>query len=124
MSTHAEILAAIKAHRRAVAEYAQADEPRQMAGWRLLAMRPQCREGALAFFGYLATLEDELEPGLAQMAAVCLDRLGKGPSLPTDSRQRNKRDPSGMCCNARKVIRGPAQWFSRHEEHTVLKGPA
>jgi hypothetical protein len=75
MSTHAEILAAIKAHRRAVAEYAQADEPRQMAAWGLMKVWPQDRQGALAFFGYLATLEDELEPGLAQMAAVILDRL-------------------------------------------------
>ena len=77
MSSHAEILTAIEAHRRAVAQFDYADEPRQMAGWRLIGMWPECREGALAFFGYLATLEDELEPGLVQMAAVCLDRLGK-----------------------------------------------
>jgi hypothetical protein len=97
MTTHSEIVAAIEAHRSAVAQYDYADEPRQMAGWRLLAMRPQCWKGAVAFFGYLATLEDELEPGLAQMAAVCLDRL------------------TGC-----KVIKGPAQWFSHHN---VLKGP-
>ena len=47
MSSDADLLAAIEAHRRAVVEYDYADEPRQMAGWRLLAMRPQCWAGAL-----------------------------------------------------------------------------
>jgi hypothetical protein len=75
MSTHSEIIAAIESHRRAVAQYDYADEPRQLAGWRLLGMWPQDREGAILFFGYLATLGDELEPGLAQSAAVIADRL-------------------------------------------------
>jgi hypothetical protein len=69
MSSHDEIRAAIKAHRRDVAEHdygraATADgvPPHSYA--------PRCLDGAIAFFSY-RDLGNELEPGLAEMAAVC-----------------------------------------------------
>jgi hypothetical protein len=87
------ILTAIEDHRRACVEHEYAEEPRQQAAYRLMAMRPQCLDGAIAFFGYLATLGDELEPGLAEMAAVCASNAQKVAQS--------------------QVIKGPSQWWSR-----------
>jgi hypothetical protein len=74
MSTLDEINAAIEAHRAAVAAHERAHEVREMAAHRLCAMRPSNRASAIAMFEYLATLGNELEPGIAQMADLVLSR--------------------------------------------------
>jgi hypothetical protein len=86
LSTLDEINAAIEAHRAAV-------QAQQEAANALCGHRPQCLDGALAFFGYLATLEVELT-WIAQMAAVCY-----GNALKAKER--------------RKVVRGPATWWAK-----------
>ena len=70
MSSRDEIQAAIEAHRRAVAAVEAAQDAREQAVNRLCDHRPSCLDGALDFFGYLATLQDELT-SIAEMSAVC-----------------------------------------------------
>jgi hypothetical protein len=89
MSTHDEIQAAIEAHRQAIAAHERAHEVREMAAHRLCAMRPSNNDDAIALFEYLATLGNELEPGIAQMADLRLGRFMK-----------------------QKVVKGPDSWWS------------
>jgi hypothetical protein len=96
MATLDEIQAAIEAHRRAVAAHERAHEVREMAAHRLCAMRPSNNDDAVALFEYLATLENELEPGLSQMADLCLGRL-----------------VDHLCLAERKVVKGPERWWPR-----------
>jgi hypothetical protein len=56
---------------RACAALNAAVEVRRLAGVRLCQQRPSSLDGAVAFFSYLASLGDELEPGLAEMASAC-----------------------------------------------------
>jgi hypothetical protein len=86
LSTLDEINAAIEAHRRAV-------QAQQEAANRLCAMRPQCLDGALAFFHYLSTLQGELT-WIAEMSAVCY-----GNALKAAER--------------RKVVKGPDRWWPK-----------
>jgi hypothetical protein len=72
MSSNDEIQAAIEAHRRAVAAHERAHEVRETAAHRLCAMRPSNNDDAVAVFEYLATLGNELEPGIAGMADLVL----------------------------------------------------
>jgi hypothetical protein len=96
MATLDEVQAAIEAHRRAVAAHELAHEVREMAAHRLCAMRPSNNNDAVALFEYLATLGNELEPGIAQMADLCLGRLA-----------------DHMCLAERKVVKGPDRWWPK-----------
>jgi hypothetical protein len=86
MSTLDQINAAIAAHQAAV-------QAQEQAANRLCGMRPQCLDGALAFFHYLSTLEHELT-WIAQMSAVAY-----GNALKAAER--------------RKVVKGPDQWWPK-----------
>ena len=96
MATLDEVQAAIEAHRRAVAAHERAHEVREMAAHRLCAMRPSNNDDAVALFEYLATLGNELEPGIAQMADLCLGRLA-----------------DHLCLAERKVVKGPDRWWPK-----------
>jgi hypothetical protein len=93
MSSDADLLAAIEAHRRAAADHEAAAEARRLAGVRLCGMRPSSLDGAIAFLSYLSGLGDELAPGLAQLAAVCR-------SMATD-------------VASRRVVKGPEKWWAK-----------
>jgi hypothetical protein len=80
----------------ACADLEAADEAREMAAHRLCGHRPSCLNGAIEFFGYLSTLGDELEPGLAQMASACASN-----ALQAATKRRSQ------------VVKGPSQWWTR-----------
>lgn len=91
MSSDADIQAAIEAHRQAAADHDAAAAVLRLAGVRLCGMRPSSLEEATALFGYLATLGSELEPGLAELADMCLGRA---------------------MLAQRRVVKGPHRWWS------------
>jgi hypothetical protein len=93
IATLDEIQAAIEAHRRAVAAHERAHEVREMAAHRLRAMRPSNNDDAVALFEYLATLDNKLEPGIAQMADLVVG--------------------IAKTAQKREVVRGPDRWWPK-----------
>jgi hypothetical protein len=73
-----------------------ADEARRLAGERLCQKRPSCLDSAVTFFSYLASLGDELEPGLAEMASACASNALQAAA--------KRQSP---------VVWGPPRWWFR-----------